>query len=247
MCLVKLEVILIQFLTIALVLLCIAYKRKSSAPLIAMCLLFIAFSFDEILLALPHVSLFSGLHWNWQGKIFQSLWPFILVYCLKWLAPKELGFVSPKYAMSYFYSGLFAVFFVGIAIFSSFYVGLPSVNDINDETILYEFTLPGLGEELVFRGVFLAILNKYLRRQWSFLGVNFGWGAILVTFLFMTVHLIIYDAATNTMTLTDNFIFPLLAGVILVVIREKTESIWPCVLFHNIANGLYFVTLMILI
>ncbi|MCX7116955.1 MAG: CPBP family glutamic-type intramembrane protease [Legionellales bacterium] len=154
-------------------------------------LLFIAFCFDALVLHLPPIVWFSGSHWNWQGKILEFSWPLAIVYLLKWLSPQKMGLVHFKFS-AMLYTGLAGLLFIVVADVIPEDIPLPSM--LSTQSILYQLIMPGLGEEFVFRGVFLAILNHHLGKQWSLFNVKFGWGAIIVTYLFTIVHVITCDS-----------------------------------------------------
>ncbi len=103
-------------------------------------------------------------------------------------------------------------------------------------------TMPGLAEELTIRGVELGILNHYLGRPWRALGCHFGWGAIIITLLFIIGHIFLYNSLNNSIEFKGDWIniYTLFISIALVYIREKTGSIWPGVLLHNLCNTLSF-------
>jgi membrane protease YdiL (CAAX protease family) len=126
----------------------------------------------------------------------------------------------------------------------NFLVGEPSARPLNTETFLFQLTMPGLAEEITFRGIFLAILNRYLGKPWKIGSVSFGWGIILVTIMFVIGHTYHYDKTTHILewTITSymdyvNILMVSLAGIVFGYIREKSGSIWPGVLLHNIVNS----------
>jgi uncharacterized protein len=43
-------------------------------------------------------------------------------------------------------------------------------------------------EELVFRGVVLGLLDRAFPARWRLLGANVGWGGVIVTLVFITLH-----------------------------------------------------------
>ncbi len=55
-------------------------------------------------------------------------------------------------------------------------------------TWLYQATLPGVMEELVFRGLGLALADRVWPPRWQRLGVRLGWGAVLVSAVFVLLH-----------------------------------------------------------
>jgi hypothetical protein len=101
------------------------------------------------------------------------------------------------------------------------------------ETMLFEATLPGLAEEMVFRGVFQSLLNQVFGRPWKLLGAQVGWGYVLTTLLFTLGHGIFVDRSLHLQASVAGMIPGLYAGLILGWMRERCGSIWPGVAVHN--------------
>jgi membrane protease YdiL (CAAX protease family) len=94
------------------------------------------------------------------------------------------------------------------------------------ETWLYQATLPGLMEELLFRGVLLALLDRAFparRRMW---GVSVGWGGLVVTLVFVALHG--WSAGTLLGVLP--------AALLYLWLRLHTGSLLAPVLVHNLWN-----------
>ncbi len=203
----------------------------------------LAICLDTFFLLLPRMLEISKFHWNWEGKILEFIWPLVVVYGFKWLTSKEVGLNLPDTKGWLLGLGM-GLFFV-IWNFLDFLVQetpstVTSIHEFPLETLLFQFSMPGLAEELVVRGVYLAILNHYLGRQWKLFGASFGWGALLVTVAFMMSHVLAFSPKENQLVFNPQWIDvqTILLCFSLVYVREKTGSIWPCVLFHNLINGL---------
>jgi uncharacterized protein len=54
--------------------------------------------------------------------------------------------------------------------------------------LIYMAVMPGLNEELVYRGLLLGILDHILPPRWNFLGAKIGWGACLTSLIFGLLH-----------------------------------------------------------
>lgn len=67
--------------------------------------------------------------------------------------------------------------------FSSFRLDAVSL-----ETWAYQVTLPGLVEETLFRGVLLALADRAFSARKQLLGIPLGWGALVVTLVFLALH-----------------------------------------------------------
>jgi len=97
----------------------------------------------------------------------------------------------------------------------------------------YHATLPGLSEELFYRGVLLAALDRAFTGRLSVAGVPLGWGAVMTTLFFASAH---------TLGMTPQYLmsleinaaaYYLLAGGVLVWLRAATGSLLAPVLVHN--------------
>jgi membrane protease YdiL (CAAX protease family) len=123
---------------------------------------------------------------------------------------------------------LYCAFFVAIA--------LAFPNDpVSGEDIAFHLTMPGLEEEPFYRGVLLFALDRAFLGRWRFLGVDWGWGALLSCLLFGMAHAFGYSQGqfsfdALTMALTA------LPSLIAVWVRLRTGSVLLPVVMHNFGN-----------
>ena len=220
--------------------------KSKHSKLIALLLFCLIFIIDYLILTqIPQPALFHGLQWNWQGKILSTLWALVIIYGFKFLSPKEVGLVHPRSNKDYRFALYFGflcsaiIFILDLSQDTSFL----SSSEISLETILFQLVMPGINEELVYRGILLAVLNRAFTKKWSFLSIKFGFGAVLVSILFVLIHTV-QITPEHTLWLNTN-IFDWLAliffAMVFVLMREKTGSIWPGVIFHGLIDGMHFV------
>jgi membrane protease YdiL (CAAX protease family) len=101
------------------------------------------------------------------------------------------------------------------------------------ERLLYQATLPGLDEELFFRGLLLALMLKAFVTQPDH---RSAWpAAVVVTFLFAAGHTLMFQKGSFAF---DPFFFGYVAilGAGLMWIRLRTGSVLLPVLTHNVIN-----------
>ena len=175
--------------------------------------------------------------YNWQGKVLEAAWPVLLAFIVPMFAAKRIGLTLPETPRSwrtlpiacaaYLLLGIPLLYLLG-AHFSPGNADLP--------TWVYEATMPGLGEEFVYRGVCLMLLNEAFGRPWKFAGIQFGWGFIIVTAMFGLIHGVDAKAPGDVHIYWSGMIIPAVTGVVLAWLRERTGSVWPGVLFHNFVN-----------
>lgn len=100
------------------------------------------------------------------------------------------------------------------------------------------FCMPPLSmeEEPFYRGLLLLALDRAFARRVRFLGVDWGWGAVLSCLLFGLAHAFGYakgqfDIDALTMALTA------LPSLIAVWVRLRTGSVLLPVVMHNFGNS----------
>lgn len=107
------------------------------------------------------------------------------------------------------------------------------------EDVAFQVTMPGLEEELFYRGVLLFALDQAFRGRRRLLGADWGWWAALSSMLFGLAHAFGYsdgafsfDPVTMALTAIPSFIA--------VGLRLRTGSLLLPVLLHNCGNTLSF-------
>lgn len=239
------EIILLSFLPIALLLLILAYVNNSSKPLVAASLLFAAYTFDSLVRYLPIFFSFTDSqigHYNWVGGLLSFLWPWPVIFLFKWLNAEEVGLKLERPVKGIFFGLIFGLVLGGWNILDGYFLtDLPSNNLI--ESMIFQLFVPAFSEELVFRGLFLAILDRYLEKRWVVTTFSFGWGIVLVSILFIGVHLISFDRTTGQLMWTgalDVLGNIIVSTVALAYLRLKTGSLWPGVICHSLINSMPF-------
>lgn len=173
-----------------------------------------------------------GAHWNWAGK-FAAFAGTAAVMSLPAFGWKRCGMTldqGPRWGGAIvMFTGL-ALLFFGLALSGA--DGQPD----GPETIAFQWTMPGLDEELFYRGTLLLALNEAFRTRTNVLGAPFGYGGLLTSFLFGVTHALGYEAGAIEF---DLMTFAMTGGpsILLLWIRERTGSLLLPVISHNIANG----------
>lgn len=178
--------------------------------------------------------LFGG-DWNWQGKLaalaatlaIAALPAFGWARCGLTLRQAP-GSLKPAVPVALLYCGLFA----------ALALALPG-SAPNGEEVAFQLTMPGFEEELFYRGILLFALDQAFRGRVRFLGVEWGWGAVLSCALFGMAHAFSYADGSFafdplTMALTA------LPSLIAVWLRVRTGSVVLPVVLHNFGNSIFF-------
>jgi len=166
--------------------------------------------------------------WNWQGKLL-ALAATLAIAALPTFGWRRVGLTlaqspgSLKAALPVV--ALYCAFFVAIA--------LAFLGDAaSGEDIAFQLTMPGLEEEPFYRGILLYALYRAFTGRVRFLGVDWGWGAVLSCLLFGMAHAFgfsnghfSFDALTMALTALPSFIA--------VWLRLRTGSLLLPILMHN--------------
>ncbi|NCQ47531.1 MAG: CPBP family intramembrane metalloprotease, partial [Sphingomonadales bacterium] len=129
---------------------------------------------------------------------------------------------------------------IAIALMIAFIIGLQMLaNDgatLDTETLLYQATIPGIDEELMFRGLLLLGLSMAVTgKTWTLWGAPVGWAAILVTIFFALGHsIMVSDGEVQTIWIAT--IYTAILGSALMWIRLRTGSILLPIIAHNATN-----------
>jgi len=173
-----------------------------------------------------------GGEWNWQGKLL-ALAATLAIAALPAFGFRRVGLTveqepgSLKAALPV--AVLYCAFFVVIA------AAFPG-GRFSSEDVAFQLTMPGLEEELFYRGILLFALDRAFTGRKRFFGVDWGWGAVMSCFLFGMAHAFgfshgsfSFDPITMAVTAIPSFIA--------VWLRLRTGSLLLPVLLHNFGNS----------
>lgn len=176
-----------------------------------------------------------GGEWNWQGKL-AALAATIAICALPVFGLRQVGVTlvqqpgSLKAALPVAFA--YCAFFVLIAV-------VFGGDEASAESVAFQLTMPGLEEELFYRGILLFALDQAFQGRKRLLGVEWGWGAVLSCWLFGMAHAFGYgdggssfDPAIMALTALPSFIA--------VWLRLRTGSLALPVLLHNFGNAFSF-------
>jgi hypothetical protein len=175
---------------------------------------------------------FPQAGWNWAGKL-AAIVGTLIVMSLPAFGWKRCGMTldqGPRWA------GALVLFAALSGLF--FWLALSGADGQPDsvETIAFQWTMPGLDEELFYRGTLLIALNEAFRGRISIAGAPIGYGGVLTSLLFGITHALGYEAGVADFDMMT-FAMTGLPAFLLLWLRERTGSLLLPVIAHNIANG----------
>jgi uncharacterized protein len=200
------------------------WATRASRP--ALALLFLGlFALDTALTMLPIALQLhpAGVNWNWIGKLLSLGWALAFVRFGP-LSVDEVGLTLRHRPGSVLPAVLLTV---ALVVATSFLV---SSGRTDAETLAFQATMPGLAEELAYRGVFLALLVTAFGGRRGVI-----WAAVVTSVAFGLIHGLALDGWSvrfDAMAL----LFPSLGGLAFAWLRLRTGSLLFPVLAHNGAN-----------
>jgi len=178
-------------------------------------------------------------NWNWDGKMYGIILGIVFYFLFRKLFRENDFFTLRQHKENFKSALLGAVIMVFLSTIVWFIFGK---SDFNYETLAFQISIPGIDEEIFFRGVLLGLLVTALKDKVLFLGNP---SVLLTAILFGFMHALKIDK-NNSIGFDLIYFFQTgLAGYIWGWITIKSRSILLAILSHNFSN--FFGTLSTMI
>ena len=191
---------------------------------------------DDFITGLPSVVKglsFVGVHWNWTGKLFSLIISALIIVVLR-LRPTAVGLTLKQHHLKVGLVALLLFVVWGSCLGLLFKPGVPDV-----ETLLFQATMPGLAEEIVYRGIVPAILLGLFYQKQPI--DDIPWVVILATALvFGAWHGLQFSGGAFGFDVMSA-LFPFIGSIPGGWLRFKTGSLLFPILAHSIANVAFHV------
>ncbi|MBX3560640.1 MAG: CPBP family intramembrane metalloprotease [Sphingomonas sp.] len=180
-----------------------------------------------------HLPLLAGLQFNWTGKTIAIVLTLVMMMAVPGATRQEFGLVLRQTPGSLMPAILVTAGLCAFAWGIRWLLGAHGT--ATPEALLYQATMPGLDEELFFRGLLLALLVRAFADRWPLGGAAIGPGAIVATFLFAAGHALMIRG--GVFMFEPVFLaFSAVLGFGLLWIRQRTGSLLLPIIAHNIID-----------
>jgi membrane protease YdiL (CAAX protease family) len=170
---------------------------------------------------------------NWQGKIL-ALAATLAIATLPAFGWRSVGLTFRQNAASLLsaipVALLYCAFFLAIDLA---FGGSPSTT----EEAAFQLTMPGLEEEPFYRGILLFAFDRAFSGRARFLGVDWGWGALLSCAVFGLAHAFGYSEGAFSFD-PIYMVLTAIPSLIAVWLRLRTGSLLLPILLHNFGNSI---------
>lgn len=173
--------------------------------------------------------------WNWAGKIY-SIFGSILFLCL------YRKFELKDYFLTFKQDGIFLKKgILIIVIYITFEVVVMALLNYNNkwslDTILFQLTMPGIDEEIAFRGIMLGLLTKVLSSKIEiFAKININPVILITAILFGLSHSLFLSDSFEITFHYYPFFRTALIGYLYGWLTIKSGSILLALITHNLTN-----------
>jgi membrane protease YdiL (CAAX protease family) len=193
---------------------------------------------DVALTMLPNInwSFLNKLEWNWQGKILSILWCVLFICFTKFLTKEESGFTWKINKSAWLPFIIICVIGISVQLLDVFSGGGLKDLHFGKEHFFYELTMPGLSEEMAYRGIILGLLNKVFVSRKNILGATVGWGILIQAIIFGGGHSFYFNDAGHIQFALVPAIITGIIGLVIGWLREKSGNIVLPIIFHNLFN-----------
>jgi hypothetical protein len=176
-------------------------------------------------------------HYNWVGKTFELITSLIAIALLMrfdgWKR-EEFGLrlsFNPgtgrdvvRFLLPYVFIEIIALWFLVPGVMPSF------------EDHLFQLTTPGITEELAFRGVLFALLDRAFLGRIRVLGAELGWSVVVTSLLFGLWHGLDVSAHFRISLEIAPMVIPTLGGFVLAWCRARSGSLILPIVAHSGMN-----------
>lgn len=232
------ERILTQFLYL-LVILPICYftfknqSKETHKVFTTFCIYFITIQI-ALFLPLEFSSLnFLGGSMNWTGKIYSIITSILFLILYRKFSLKEYSITLKQNKNSILKS---VSLVIGLILLAS----LTSINGksipFNLEKFSYQLTMPGLEEELAYRGIILGILSQILIPFFKIKQFKINPSILITSILFGLIHSMYIENGFDLTFNSYSFCITFITGYVQGYITILTGSILLPIIGHNIYN-----------
>ncbi|WP_392447085.1 CPBP family intramembrane glutamic endopeptidase [Capnocytophaga canis] len=233
-----------SFLQIALLLpfAILFLKEKSKISFIRLLIFVGCYVAYQLFLVLPSINAVFDViesRWNWEGKALGIICG-ISCYFIFRRYFHENDFFTLKQNRENLKPTLIVA--VGVVLLSVVVWFLLGKSEFDMETLAFQISLPGVDEEIMFRGILLGLLASSLKEKTTFVGNP---SVLLTAILFGLMHSLTLDKNYAIDFESIYFIQTTFAGYLWGWITLKSRSILLAILSHNFSN--FFGTLATMI
>ena len=176
---------------------------------------------------------FTNTSWNFSGKIYSIIFSILFFYLFK-NGFKKYNYVNIKQEQNSFKKTipvLIVLILLGVLDGIQRHSNLP-----DNEKLIYQLLMPGIDEELAYRGVLLGLFSTILIQKIKVFSIQINPSILVVAILFGLIHGLKITSDLNVIFNSYGFCKTFIYGCFWGWITVKTKSVLLPIIFHNYAN-----------
>jgi uncharacterized protein len=197
-----------------------------------------------VLEAADHLQAFvplpTGLKWNWFGKLLSIAFSGVVLACSPWLR-RNVGLRWRQAPGSLKLSIVCFAIFLCCAIAMGF--AMPRT-PFSADTLAFQFLIPAIDEELLLRGIMLALLERAFGQSPMSCRPRFGYASLITSVIFGGAHALSVQQGVWQFSALIFVITTLWAAVAALVRTRSGSLLWP-MLLHGTWDGSIFLVAML--
>jgi membrane protease YdiL (CAAX protease family) len=187
---------------------------------------------------LPFLARIPG-QWNWSGKIMSIAFSCLVLACSPWLRQNVgLRWRQSRGSAGWSAGCLLACLAIGV---SGGFAVAPRA--FSWESLLFQFFIPGIDEELAFRGIALALLERGFGQSPVSCRMRFGWAALITSLFFGLGHAVSFGHGQFGFSLAPFFMTTAFASAAALIRTRSGSLLWP-MLCHSAWDGTFYLVSM---
>jgi CAAX protease family protein len=229
-------------LLIIMPLILVFIKKHNKENYLRIIIFIICFLGYQLAIRLPYlIDTFNFINgnWNWDGKIIGIFFSIICFFVFKSYF-KENNFFTLKQDKKNIKAA--SIVSIGIVILATVIWFIFGKSEFNIEALAFQLTLPGIDEELMYRGILLGLLMSSMKSKINFLGNP---SVLITAILFGLIHALTINKDSTINFELIYFLQTGLAGYAWGWVTIKSRSLVLAILSHNFSN--FFGTLVTMI
>jgi len=216
----------------------LCFKWFDKRLLLGFGLLFAAYiGVDDVVTGLPslvHATNFIHGDWNWTGKIYSLCFSFLVIFALR-IDKTSAGLTFTQKNLK---SSLLALFLLTLLSFSIGFIFKPGLPNV--ETVAFQALMPGLAEEITYRGIAPALLLGLIKSKSA--SNAMPWTTILITGIAFGIwHGISYSHSKLSFDVMSA-LFPLIGGIAYGWLRFNSGSLLLPIIAHGLGNNVFYLS-----
>lgn len=204
--------------------------RDNYLRILFFALIYIGYQIVLVLPKLVKTLNFIDSNWNWEGKTYGIIFGVICYFVFRKFFSENDFFTLRQNNENFKKTLIASIFIVVLAVMIAPLFGS---SPFDSETLAFQLTMPGIDEEMMFRGILLGLLLTALKDKISFLGNP---AVLLTAVLFGFLHALTLGKDYSISFEPIYFLQTGFGGYVWAWVAMKSRSILLPILSHVFAN-----------